>query len=177
METWKPIPKHAGYEVSNRGRMRSLGRVIVQHDARGKPYHRRFPGCLLTQSYNDVHGYYYAKVTDDARRHYGLRTAHAVLMAFVGDRPEGTEACHNDGDPANNAVENLRWDTRLSNAADTILHGTSTRGERHPMHALSRASILKIRRSTKTDAELSRIYGVGSRHITKIRKRQTWAWL
>ena len=55
----------------------------------------------------------------------------AVLMAFVGERPEGHEACHNDGNPANNVVANLRWDTRASNAADAVRHGRVPRGDDH----------------------------------------------
>lgn len=47
----------------------------------------------------------------------------AVLLAFVGERPEGLEACHNNGIPSDNRLENLRWDTRSSNRRDTILHG------------------------------------------------------
>jgi hypothetical protein len=34
------------------------------------------------------------------------------------------ECCHYDGDPANNRVGNLRWDTRSSNNLDAVRHGT-----------------------------------------------------
>lgn len=51
-----------------------------------------------------------------------------VLEAFVGPCPEGMEACHNDGDCTNNRLENLRWDTRLSNIHDKQAHGTQLRG-------------------------------------------------
>lgn len=34
------------------------------------------------------------------------------------------DGCHNDGDPLNNAVENLRWDSRAGNFRDKIAHGT-----------------------------------------------------
>jgi hypothetical protein len=34
------------------------------------------------------------------------------------------DGCHNDGDPFNNAVTNLRWDTRSGNLRDKIAHGT-----------------------------------------------------
>lgn len=46
-----------------------------------------------------------------------------VLEAFVGPRPDGMEGCHNDGDPANNHLANLRWDTRAANNQDTLRHG------------------------------------------------------
>lgn len=49
-----------------------------------------------------------------------------VLEAFIGPRPAGMMACHNDGNPANNRVENLRWDTQSSNIFDAIGQGTHT---------------------------------------------------
>lgn len=48
----------------------------------------------------------------------------AVLLAWIGPRPDGMEACHNDGNHKNNTVENLRWDTRSANRLDAIKHGT-----------------------------------------------------
>ncbi|AEK09646.1 HNH endonuclease [Mycobacterium phage Mozy] len=47
-----------------------------------------------------------------------------VLEAFVGPRPEGMNACHNNGIPNDNRVENLRWDTPSENNRDLIRHGT-----------------------------------------------------
>lgn len=43
-----------------------------------------------------------------------------VLETFTGPCPPGMEGCHNDGNPANNTVENLRWDTKEANVADII---------------------------------------------------------
>src|SRR5262245_56522562 len=41
-----------------------------------------------------------------------------LLLVFVGLCPPGMEACHNDGNKANNILSNLRWDTRVGNIAD-----------------------------------------------------------
>lgn len=50
---------------------------------------------------------------------YGPRAVHLyVLETFVGPRPEGMQACHGDGDPANNRLSNLRWDTCSNNNLD-----------------------------------------------------------
>lgn len=53
-----------------------------------------------------------------------------VLSAFTGPCPPGMECCHNDGDPSNNRPENLRWDTRSSNARDKRVHGTDPNASR-----------------------------------------------
>lgn len=48
-----------------------------------------------------------------------------VLEAFRGTCPQGMEGCHNDGNRANCALDNLRWDTPMNNHADKIRHGTN----------------------------------------------------
>ncbi|MDP7729539.1 HNH endonuclease [Mycobacterium sp. TY813] len=55
---------------------------------------------------------------------------HLVLEAFVGPRPPGLEGCHGNGDPADNSVANLRWDTRSANVFDSVRHGTHNHASR-----------------------------------------------
>lgn len=47
-----------------------------------------------------------------------------VMAAFVGPPPEGMQVCHNDGDPKNNRLGNLRYGTPSENMYDRGLHGT-----------------------------------------------------
>lgn len=115
-EEWRPVVDHEGsYEVSNKGRVRSLDRLIDG----GRGYPRRVSGRLM-RSTTEYRGHQRIKLS--GKRHL-LHTL--VLTAFVGPRPRGMEACHNDGNPRNNALENLRWDTRSANAQDKIRHGNN----------------------------------------------------
>lgn len=50
---------------------------------------------------------------------------HVLLEAFVGPRPAGMVACHNDGNRYNNVIDNLRWDTHQANVRDQFRHGTA----------------------------------------------------
>ena len=111
-EVWKPIPGYKGYEVSNLGRVRSLDRYL--------PDGRRRKGTVLRASI-DTGGY--PTVT---LGHRGQHRVHRIVMlAFCGPVPEGKEVCHLDGNRQNNAIPNLRYDTRLNNIKDAVRHGTA----------------------------------------------------
>lgn len=104
-ERWLPVLGfEEAYEVSDQGNVRRIdtGRVLRQ----GK----------------EPNGYIRVGLTVDYKT-TTLRVHRIVLDAFVGPRPEGLEGCHTDGDPTNNVLSNLRWDTRHANAADAIRMG------------------------------------------------------
>jgi hypothetical protein len=43
-----------------------------------------------------------------------------VLIAFVGEAPDGFECDHIDGNPSNNSIDNLRWVTHQENVDAAI---------------------------------------------------------
>ncbi len=122
-EKWKDVVGYERlYQVSNLGRVRSMDRV-VPHKYSGtitlkgrvlSPYPMLSKKRLKSLQVN------LCKV--------GIRTAkrvhRIVLEAFVGPCPAGMEGCHNDRNPANNVVSNLRWDTPSNNQLDRRRHGT-----------------------------------------------------
>lgn len=111
-EIWMDVPDYVGtYQVSNYGRVRSVDRT----DRLG----RKKKGQLLAQ-HNDASGRPTVGLRGKIRR-----VCRLVLLAFVGPAPEGMECCHNDGNPGNNRLENLRWDTRSSNTLDAVAQKTN----------------------------------------------------
>lgn len=113
-ERWVPVKGYEGlYEVSDRGRMKSLPRK----DARGALRKER-----LLKPYVMKHGHHQTGLTKDGVTKYHL-IHRLVLEAFVGPCPEGMEACHGEGGPSDNRVENIRWDTRSENMKDVARHG------------------------------------------------------
>jgi len=70
----------------------------------------------------------------------------AVLEAFIGQCPQGMEACHENGIRSDNRRVNLRWDTRKNNSADRYKHGTACLGEKHWMAKLTDADVIYVRR-------------------------------
>lgn len=114
-EVWKPVVGYEGlYEVSDHGRVRGLDRL----DARG----RRWKGRVLKGTRHTMGDYRVVNLAKDGRNR--LRFIHRlVLEAFVGTPNPGDQGCHGDGNPTNNHVDNLRWDTSAGNSQDTIRHG------------------------------------------------------
>lgn len=51
------------------------------------------------------------------------RVHQLVLEAFVGPRPPGHVGCHNNGNPLDNRLSNLRWDSQQENMLDVSRHG------------------------------------------------------
>lgn len=116
-ERWKPVRGYEGfYEVSDLGNVRSVDRIARHgHRLRGKP--------IASRPNPERGGYVYVSLSRDGQM-YTRRVHRLVLEAFVGPAPEGMEGCHNDGDPANNALSNLRWSTHQENIWDKEIHGT-----------------------------------------------------
>lgn len=118
-EQWRPVPGWEGrYAVSDHGRVKSLARVEPR--VHGRPLRLRekiLRGSLTSDGHRAV------ALCRDNRR-ITIKVHRLVLLAFVGPQPPGMEACHYDGDPDNNTLTNLRWDTRSGNFYDRVRHGT-----------------------------------------------------
>lgn len=165
-EIWKPTVGFIGYEVSNYGKVRSyweLGTHLLQSQVQ-----RELKPCNL-------HGYPTVSLQMN-KRGRTVAVHILVLEAFVGPRPYGYHACHNDGDKLNNNTTNLRWGTRSDNECDKVIHGRSNRGERQGRSKLKTADVIKIRSvAVKGNyKELADKLGVSSSLISYIVNRKCW---
>lgn len=118
-EQWRAVPGwETFYYVSN------LGRIWSTH---------QFGRFIIGMEVQD--GYRVIKLRDN-HRHAHIAVHVLVLLAFVGPRPDGYQGCHNDGNPRNSAVANLRWDTAAANQQDRKKHGTAfvRRGHGRPRY-------------------------------------------
>ena len=101
-----------------------------------------------------------------------------ILEAFKGPCPVGLECCHNDGNPSNNKVDNLRWDTRRSNqAVDRVKHGTDPVGERNGRHKLTDREVLFVRKTKKSAKWCAKRLCVKRSTIYDIRSGRSWKHL
>ncbi|MFF6931557.1 HNH endonuclease signature motif containing protein [Streptomyces californicus] len=148
---WTPVPGHRGYEVTRTGQMRG---------PRGKVMH---PMAMST-------GHLYV-ITGDRRK---LWVHHAVLLAFVGPRPEGQECRHLDGNPRHNHADNLAWGTRTENMRDKAIHGTEPTGEQKANHRITAEQARAIRVDTRPARVVGRDYGISHTAILRIRRGERW---
>lgn len=172
LERWLPVVGYEGlYSVSDQGRVRSEPRSCLGCGGT----QRRVFGKVLRPTVLP-NGYIQADLRKDniPAHHYVHRL---VLIAFSGQPNIGEEACHNDGCRSNNALTNLRWDTRSGNHADKAAHGTAPRGTNHPFVKLTAAQILAIRNDTRSLSTIANDYGVCFGHIGQIKRRTAWTWL
>lgn len=105
VEVLSKIPGYPNYLASTKGRIFSL-------------LSRRF----LKPNIN-VDGY--QKVTLRLNgKSFTVLVHRAVLSSFRGPQPvEKPFALHNNGDPSNNKISNLRWGDAFENMADIKIHG------------------------------------------------------
>ena len=117
-ERWLPVPGWEGlYEGSNRGRVRSLDRVVERSDgvsqrvrARELKQIRQRSGYMRVTLYGPDGG-------------VGVRVHRLVALAFLGDPGPGRQVCHWNDVPDDNRVENLRWGTAADNRRDEVRNG------------------------------------------------------
>lgn len=124
----------------------------------------------------DRHEYPSVFLCKDGIKH--CRKVHAIVLeAFVGPCPTGMEGCHEDGDPANPRLDNLRWDTRKGNMADARRHGTISCGSKRHNAKLTDDDVVEIRRLWASGVQGRAIadrFGIARSNVSLICSRKTW---
>lgn len=164
-EEWRVVPLDPGYEVSSGGRVRNA--------RTGRPLTPWYAGA----------GYLYVQLW---RSRIKTGVHRLVAFAFLGEPPSPHhEVAHNDGNPENNHVSNLRWATHAENQADIRKHGTGYyhgwRGETHPTAKLNDQQVREIRQRCRqgraSRKALAAEFGVSRASIDQIAQGRTWKHL
>lgn len=118
-EQWKPVVGYEGiYEVSDQGRVRSLGFDFI--GSGGRRFRRK--GKVLAGS-RSLNGRISIGLSRQGEKLHSRYVHHLVLEAFLGPCPPGNECCHWNDDPSDNRLKNLRWGTRSENVHDQVRNG------------------------------------------------------
>lgn len=100
-----------------------------------------------------------------------------VLELFIGQCPSGMEGCHGDGNPANNSLSNLRWDTSKGNWEDRKKHGRGCEGVKQSQAKLDDYAVRVIRRARRRKIVLRVLaerFGVSMTKISHVANGQNW---
>ena len=172
MEEWRPVtiqPYNEWYEVSNLGGVRCWAKMGCQGGVLAVP--------RLTSMYRTKTGH--LTVSMKRKPQHTTKGVHnLVLRAFVGDPPTDKHgACHINGQPDDNRVENLYWGTAAQNCQDTVRHGRTCGGTRNAQSKLTWVEVDEIRRQSYywgLFRDLAGQYGVTKGLIGQIYTGKIW---
>jgi hypothetical protein len=158
-EEWKDVVGFEGsYQVSNMGRVRSSR--VLKPGSSGKGY----KAISLW-------------VNGKAKR---VRVHKLVLEAFVGPCPPGMECCHGDSDRTNNALSNLRWDTKKNNAKDRDEAGGTAKGSKHGRSVIDENTAREVKRllaMNESPAIIAKQLGIKRYIVMNIKQNHSWRHL
>lgn len=161
-EIWKPVPI-AGvetlYEVSNKGRLRSLKK------------NKKF--ICTPRIYN---GYRKVLLKTGSRIVKTTALHRLVALAFIPNPEKKETVNHKDFNRLNCRVDNLEWLTQKENKAHSVAFGRQAKGEKVNSAKLTAKKVLEIRAQNGlySTRKLSQKYGVCASSISYILCRKTW---
>lgn len=162
VEEWRTIPGFENYSVSNMGR--------VRRDVGGKGARA---GTLLRPARDNMGRLSVALSCNGIA--CTKRVHRLVMLAFRGECPIGNQVAHNNGDPSDNRIQNLRYTTQQDNNLDIHRHGR--RFGRQLLEMAQAVEIMCRLDAGETVRGLAREYGVSKMVIGHIKHGRAWAHL
>lgn len=162
LEQWRAVVDHPGsYEVSDLGRVRRNGRILIQQTNR--------------LGYKQI-GIWWRR---ECKRRY---VHHLVADAFIRPRQVGEQINHQDGDKANNYATNLEWVSPQSNIIHAYRAGLATphsadhKGERNPRAGITdeQARTIRAMKGLMPQRKVAALLNVPVRTVKNIWGGYTW---
>jgi HNH endonuclease/NUMOD4 motif len=166
---WRSIPGYEGvYSVSNTGLLRSEPREVWGGRAFYNTPQKILKQWVTPDGYSLAGGHY-------NRKGIQLFVHICVCSAWHGPKPSPKhEVRHLDGDPTNNAIDNLAWGTRSQNIADAKRHGTFPVGVNRPGAKLSPDVAKSICLDTRSCADIAKDYTISEGTVRNIKIGKLW---
>ena len=167
-EEWKDIPGYEGfYQVSNRGNVRSVNRLIKRCD--GRVY--MCNGRTIMQRPSTTCRYLIVDLCkNNIRKH--ILTHILVARTFLDNFDKGLEVNHKDGNILNNNLSNLELVTHQKNIDHSVITGLKNDyGENSSNSALTNVQANEIRlrwKSGEKQNALALEYGVSKQTVNNI---------
>lgn len=181
-EVWKDIDGFS-YQVSNTGKIKSLGRYIPYVDGRTGKLCKRWSKERILKSSIGTSGYPTTHIyTDEPIRHTVM--IHRLVAEYFVEKVEGKGFVnHIDGNKTNNDVTNLEWVTFSEN----ILHAVDTgllrkRGEDSNFAKLTERQVKEIISLRKYDPRkysckvISDRYSISEKYVSYLSSSKSTRW-
>lgn len=173
---YRDIVGFPGYRVGNDGTVWNSWINCVKGRLRTNRWKQLKHGVRKARS--PGRRYHYVNLTPPGGKYKTFRVHRLVLEAFVGPCPAGHECRHLDGDPSNNALDNLAWGTPAENKADNRRLGRYLAAEESPRAKLTNSAVIEIRARYASGkvrmVDLASVYHVSLPTISMIVNRRTW---
>lgn len=165
MEEWRDIDGYVGYyQVSNKGRVRSLDRTINTSERFGGI--RKISGKILACS--KVEGYPAVSLCKNGSENKEF-VHRLVAKAFIPNPDNKPEVNHIDANRANDSVENLEWVTHLENMQHSERLGLRTVNIKDAIDATKRPVIRSDGKTFESLADAGRALGYSNgKEVNKV---------
>jgi hypothetical protein len=165
-QIWLPIPGFEGlYEASDKGIIRSVERKVVRFNG-WKEFEWTYKSKELKPK---VSNWGYEQVSLYSKGNRTQIYVHiAVALTFIGEKPEGYEVNHVDGNKLNNHLSNLEIVTKSENNKHAYAIGLKKANTTRKWK-LTKENAAYIRSSKKQGIELAKIFNVTPAAISSIR--------
>lgn len=142
-EVWKNIEGYEGYQVSNKGRVKSLERVV--YSGKNNKVKRLFPEIIMAQTKNPQ-GYNY--VTFSGKKELVHRL---VAKAFIPNPENKPHIDHINTKKEDNCVENLRWVTPKENSNNQLTKKHMSESYKGQTEAQRKAGCENLKKAQKVN--------------------------
>lgn len=161
-EIWMPIPNYEGfYEASDMGRIKRIA---------GSPFCRE---DRIVQAHPNIKTRYLHVVLTKNRVKTNISVHRLVMLAFVGQKPDGKEINHINGVRQDNRLANLEYVTHIEN----IRHAMNVLGYKMNFNAkLTDDEVREIRKliGTMSQRKLADKYNISDTSIRDIKTGKTY---
>ncbi|ARD98866.1 HNH endonuclease [Lactococcus lactis RTB018] len=169
-EIWKDIPGYEGkYQASNLGRIKSMSRMIYSKN-QSKSFYWNSQERILSPGRRDKCGHI-SVVLHNPKKSFGVHQL--VMLAFEGPVPKGKCVLHSNGNPQDNRLSNLRYNTQSENILDVYRQGS--RWKRFNIEDIQEIRFYLFCGFKVT--EVARIFDSSHQAISKIKNGDRYKWL
>ncbi len=163
-EVWKDIPDYEGYQVSNKGNVKSLS-----YNRTGKEGILKL--CLCSMGYPIVSLGINGKMKS--------KRVHRIVAETFISNPEGKPNInHINGIKTDNRMENLEWCTQKENVHHSEKNGLAkhARGEKAGRSKITKVDAMEIKYGHQgmKQKDIAEIYGISQSQVCRIRLGKLW---